>query len=98
MYAFTTEIIGALAGVLTTIAFLPQVLRTWQTRSAGDISFAWLGTFVAGLMLWFIYGVLIVSWPVIVANSVTIALVLTILGLKISEHRGLARAQVKEVG
>lgn len=87
MSVFLIEVIGGLAGLCTTIAFLPQVIRTWRTRSAGDISFAMLGIFVSGLALWFAYGLLILSWPVIAANGVTFALVLIILVLKIIEHR-----------
>lgn len=93
MNAFLIEIIGGAAGLLTTVAFLPQVLRTWQTKSAGDISFAMLGIFAAGLALWFAYGLLIWSLPVIAANGVTFALVLIILTLKVLEHRAHHRAR-----
>jgi MtN3 and saliva related transmembrane protein len=77
------EAIGLIAGAFTTIAFLPQVLRTWRTRSAQDLSFAMLAIFASGLFLWLVYGLMILSLPVILANVVTLALVLVIIGLKL---------------
>lgn len=93
MHVLAIELMGGLAGLMTTIAFLPQVLRTWSTRSAGDISFAMLTIFAGGLALWFAYGLLIGSWPVIGANGVTLALVLIILSLKVAETRRLLTAE-----
>ncbi|MBA4466380.1 hypothetical protein FHK98_12965, partial [Cylindrospermopsis raciborskii CS-506_A] len=52
------NIVGLAAGTLTTIAFLPQMLQTWKTKSAKDVSFAMLITFMTGLFLWFIYGIM----------------------------------------
>ena len=77
------ETVGAAAAVLTTGAFLPQVWKTWRTRSAGDLSFLTLSTFSTGLFLWLLYGVFRASWPIIAANAVTLALNLLILGLKL---------------
>ncbi len=93
MHTVLIEAVGGIAGLLTTIAFLPQVARTWTTKSAGDISFAMLTIFAVGVALWFAYGLMIVSWPVIGANGVTLLLVLTILALKVLETQRLLAAE-----
>jgi MtN3 and saliva related transmembrane protein len=79
-------IVGLLAGALTTISFLPQALRIWRRRSADDISYIALLAFIAGISLWLWYGVMLNSLPIILANAVTLALNLAILGLKIAHH------------
>ena len=76
------ESIGSLAAVLTTLSFLPQVVKTWRTRSAADFSWIWLAAFAAGLLLWLIYGVAIGSLPLLGANGLSLALVLTIAFVK----------------
>ncbi len=77
-----TTIIGLVAGTLTTAAFLPQVIKTWQSRSAEDLSLAMLLIFLSGITLWTWYGVSIRSWPIILANVATIVLVVIILAMK----------------
>ncbi len=76
-------VIGLAAATLTTIAFLPQMFQTWQTKSAKDVSFVMLITFMSGLFLWLIYGIYLQSLPIILANSVTLFFNLIILCLKI---------------
>ena len=78
----TVTLIGMLAGTLTTIAFLPQVLKTWRTHSAEDISSGMLLLFSFGLVLWLIYGAAIDSLPIIIANLVTLLLTFAILIMK----------------
>ena len=78
--------LGLLAGTLTTTAFLPQVIKTWRTQSAKDLSFTWLILFVSGVSLWLLYGVLIRSLPVIVSNAFTLLLTLLILGFKLRDR------------
>jgi MtN3 and saliva related transmembrane protein len=78
--------LGLAAGTLTTVSFVPQVLRTWRTRSTRDISLAMFAAFSAGVALWLCYGIAIESWPIVLANSVTLCLALTILVLKL-RHR-----------
>ena len=77
-----TELIGTLAATLTTLSFLPQVAKTWQTRSAADFSWIWLVAFAAGLALWLVYGIALVSLPLIAANGITLSLVLLIAFVK----------------
>ncbi len=76
-------VLGLAAGTLTTIAFCPQLIKTWKTKSARDMSFGMLATFCTGVFLWLVYGLFIHSIPVIVANVVTLILAGAILALKI---------------
>jgi MtN3 and saliva related transmembrane protein len=75
--------LGLLAGTLTTIAFVPQLTKTWKTKSAEDISFGMFAIFCIGVLLWLVYGLLIGALPVILANIVTLVLAGAILVLKI---------------
>lgn len=77
------QFVGALAATLTTIAFVPQVLRAWRTKSVGDLSLGMLLSFTVGVALWIAYGIALGQLPIIVANSVTFALALILLGLKL---------------
>ncbi|MBD1869553.1 SemiSWEET transporter [Oculatella sp. FACHB-28] len=77
-----TFLLGLLAGLLTTTAFVPQVLRTWRTKSANDLSTGMFVVFCSGVTLWLIYGILTRDFPVIIANAVTLMLALTILAMK----------------
>jgi MtN3 and saliva related transmembrane protein len=79
----TVNVLGFLAGGLTTIAFLPQVLRTWRLKSAHDVSLWMLSLFTTGVALWLVYGILIDSAPVIAANLVTLLLSGANLALKV---------------
>jgi MtN3 and saliva related transmembrane protein len=76
-------VLGLIAGGLTTIAFVPQMIQTWQTRSAKDVSFVMLITFISGIFLWLIYGILRRDIAIVAANGVTLIFNLVILGLKI---------------
>ena len=77
------SVIGSIAGISTTSAFLPQVIRTWRTRSTHDISLGMFLLTVFGLLLWFIYGLALNDWPLIVTDAVSLVLSITILGLKL---------------
>ena len=77
------ELIGALAGALTTISFVPQVVQVLRTRRVADISLGMYVVFVSGIALWWTYGLLIHSWPILVANSITLLLAGTVLVMKI---------------
>ena len=75
--------VGFIAAMLTTFAFVPQVLRVWRTRSTADISLGMYALFTLGVALWLVYGILIQSWPVILANLVTLLLAGSVLVMKI---------------
>ncbi|MBD2625340.1 MULTISPECIES: SemiSWEET transporter [Nostocaceae] len=76
-------LLGFAAGLLTTIAFLPQMFKTWKTKSAKDVSFVMLITFMSGLFLWLIYGIILGALPIILANGITLFLNFIILWLKL---------------
>jgi len=76
------ELLGFIAGTLTTFAFVPQVVRAWQTRSVNDLSLAMLVVFTTGVGLWLVYGIAIGSMPVIVSNAVTLLLTLVLVVFK----------------
>lgn len=78
-----TSIIGYTAAALTTIAFLPQIVKVWKSKSTGDLSLGMYVILSAGFILWLVYGVLINSPPVILANSIVLVLALSIFALKI---------------
>jgi MtN3 and saliva related transmembrane protein len=76
-------ILGLLAGTLTTISFVPQVMKTWKFKETKDISLLMYIIFFTGIFLWFSYGILIENAPIIVANGVSLVLVFMVLTLKI---------------
>ena len=78
-----TSFLGFIAGALTTVSFIPQVLHAWRSKRCDDLSWAMLLTFSAGVVLWLAYGIRLWAMPVIVANAVTLALLLTIMVLKV---------------
>lgn len=75
--------LGLIAGTLTTIAFIPQIAKAWQSKSTGDLSWGMVTIFSTGVLLWLIYGIWINSLPVILANAVTLLLQCGIIALKI---------------
>lgn len=79
--------VGLAAGTLTTISFVPQVLKIWQSKHADDISASMFIIFIIGVALWLLYGINIQALPVIIANAVTLLLASTILVLKVYFHK-----------
>ena len=77
------EIIGYCAAFLTTIAFLPQAIRSWRTKDLSGISLGMYSLFTVGVGLWLIYGLIIEKWPLIMATALTFVLALSILLLKL---------------
>ncbi len=80
------DLIGYFAAVLTTLAFVPQALHSWKTRDLSGVSLPMYSIFSVGVVGWLIYGIMIVSWPIILANSITLILACVVLLLKIT-HR-----------
>lgn len=76
-------ILGLVAAGLTTIAFVPQVHKTWKSKSAKDLSLGMYLIFTTGVILWLIYGILKEDIPIIAANVVTLSLTLVLLYFKI---------------
>lgn len=79
----TIQILGLAAGSLTTAAFFPQVIKTWKSRSAKDLSLGMFSLFCLGVLLWLIYGLMVNDVPVIAANLVTLMLASTLLFFKL---------------
>ena len=77
------EILGLVAAAITTSGFVPQVYKIWKDKSTHDISLNMYLLLTVGLLLWFIYGIAIASIPVILANGITLILVLGIVMLKL---------------
>ncbi len=79
--------VGMTAGTLTTVAFVPQLLKIYATKSGEDVSLRMFLIFCTGVALWLIYGLMIGSAPMILANVVTLALAATIVVLKVRYGR-----------
>lgn len=76
------EWIGFLAAILTTGAYIPQVLKIWKTKTADGVSLSMYWVMLTGVSLWGIYGILIESYPIILANVITLILLVTIIIFK----------------
>jgi MtN3 and saliva related transmembrane protein len=79
----TVEILGLVAAVFTTSAFVPQVYKTWKAKSAKDLSLTMFLVFFIGVLLWLVYGYMIQSLSVVLANSVTAFLALILISFKL---------------
>ena len=75
--------VGYIAGALTTLSFVPQVIRAWKLRETRDLSLAMLLLFALGVLLWTFYGIWTGSMPIVAANVMTFALILILLGMKV---------------
>ena len=78
-----TPIIGLVAAFCTTVAFVPQVVRTWKSRSTEDISLGMFSFYSTGIFGWLVYGLMIGDIPLIASNGVTFVLSLIMLGFKL---------------
>jgi MtN3 and saliva related transmembrane protein len=80
-------ILGIAAGTLTTIAFIPQVVRIYKMKDAKELSLITFSLFSFGVFLWLVYGIIIQEWPVILANGITLILICMIIAMKIKYSR-----------
>ena len=78
-----TDLLGLAAGFLTTVAFVPQVAKVWKDRSAKELSLKTFLAFSSGVVLWLLYGIVLGEFPMILWNSVTLALVAAIVVMKL---------------
>jgi MtN3 and saliva related transmembrane protein len=92
-----TETIGFWAGLLTTIAFAPQLVKAWKTGGEG-LSWAMLALFGTGVWMWFVYGLLRMSGPIMAANALTGLQVLAIFVLKARHARAQRLAESSSMG
>ena len=77
------EWMGFVAATLTTLSFVPQAAKIIRSRRTQDVSLWMYLAFTVGIVFWLAYGILLDSWPMIIANVITLALSLTILCLKL---------------
>lgn len=85
-----TDLIGSLAACLTTVSFVPQAWLSFRTRDVSGVSLLMYSVFTVGVALWLAYGWLLNSWPMVIANTITLVLALMILGMKLVYGRGIA--------
>jgi MtN3 and saliva related transmembrane protein len=79
----TADILGGIAAVLTTTSFIPQVWQVWRTRHTKDISLVMYVVFSFGVAMWLAYGLILASWPIIIANAITLCLAGAVLVMKL---------------
>ncbi len=82
-FSISSDFLGYMAAALTSIAFVPQVIRTWRTKKGDDVSIWMLMLFISGLLFWIVYAIQIDSIPVLIANIITFTLNISILLLKL---------------
>lgn len=83
MITISPEIIGYVAGTLTTLSFLPQAIMTLKTRDTESLSLGMYSIFTAGVLLWLIYGIYLDDTAIIYANAITLILASSILCMKV---------------
>ena len=79
----STQWIGIIAGVLTSISLLPQLIKLIREKEADELSLAWLFILLAGLGLWAYYGTLKDDWPIIITNSFSVVVTATLIFFKL---------------
>jgi MtN3 and saliva related transmembrane protein len=80
----TIEMVGHLGSILSSITFIPQVYKTWKSKSAGDLSLLMMGIVFISTIVWMIYGIGLNLWPVIICNSIICFLSLTLIFFKLT--------------
>ncbi len=83
----TVALIGYIAATLTTFCFVPQLIHTFKTKSVDDLHVWSMVLFDLGLALWLVYGIYLHSWPMILANTITLSFQLALLGLRLRYGR-----------
>jgi MtN3 and saliva related transmembrane protein len=78
-----TIIVGIAAGTLCTLSFIPQVVKMYRTKNVRGLSILTFSIFAAGVSLWLLYGILLKDAPIIIANMMTLALIINILILRL---------------
>jgi MtN3 and saliva related transmembrane protein len=81
-----SDLVGYFSAFLTTVAFIPQAYHSWKTRDLSGVSLPMYSIFSTGVAGWLVYGLMISSWPIVIANSITFLLSCVVLWLKL-KHR-----------
>ena len=93
-----TDVLGYVAGALTTIALIPQAWRSFRTKDVSGISLRMYCIFTLGVAIWLAYGIVLGETPMILANSVSLVLACAVLAMKLRYGRRDARAGGKPQG
>ena len=78
------NIVGAAGGIVSSVTFLPQVIKIWKTKSAKDLSMGTLLFLVLNVSLWLLYGILTNLYPIIITNAIVLSMVFTMLYFKLT--------------
>ena len=78
------NIVGAAGGIVSSITFLPQVIKIWKTKSVGDLSMGTLLFLVLNVSLWLLYGILTNLYPIIITNGIVLSMVFIMLYFKLT--------------
>jgi len=82
-----TDILGYAAGAITSLTFLPQVIKTWKEKSAKDVSLMMFIIAAVNEVMWIVYGALLNNWVIILTNAIVLAMSLTMIFLKLRYSR-----------
>jgi MtN3 and saliva related transmembrane protein len=82
------DILGYSAGAITSLTFLPQVIKTWKEKSAKDISLLMFVIAAVNEVMWIVYGALLNNWVIILTNSIVLAMSLTMIFFKLRYNNG----------
>lgn len=85
-----TDAVGSMAAFLTTVSFLPQAWQTFRTRDVSGISLGMYSVFTFGIAMWLAYGLMLMAWPIVIANAITFLLAISILMMKLLYGRSKA--------
>ena len=77
------ELVGYAAGVIVAVSLLPQIIKSWQTKSTKDISFIWNSTYIIGLSLWVSYGIFTKDIPIVATMSIELLMAVILIALKL---------------
>ena len=91
-----SELIGYGAALLTTCSFAPQAWLTYRTKDASGVSLGMYSVFTAGVALWLLYGWTLGAWPIVIANTITLLLSLSIVAMKLRYGRRPLTVSVPE--
>ena len=87
------DVLGYTAAIFATGSFVPQVIKTWRTRSAEDLSYVMLVTHIIGMLLWLVYGFMLGATPIVVANTIAVLLDVALVALKTGALDGAPRRE-----
>lgn len=82
-----TDLLGYAAGAITSLTFLPQVVKTWREKSAKDVSLLMFIIAAINEVMWIVYGALLDNWVIILTNAIVLSMSLIMIFLKLRYNR-----------